>query len=277
MFDGFRKALDRWLSLSMRDFVRQVPRIVAGLAIVLLPLWITGTATSTVCLPPSVGQSAPRFQYYWPFWLLLASNAIVWIYRAVAMSGLDEQLRKRRFLASATAGSIRQLQSLLEKCPDLDELGAIRTGILSTAVDKAKEILGENSDDRLSANLMIANEKDRELRLVVFSRHAGGRTKISLSFDAPGAGQAITTGKVTYIADTKKHGHPFKEEDPYRSILSLPISCDHAKIGVVNLDSTEVDHVKPDLLKDHLAPYAQLLGLTVCMERCGSIVGSNHA
>lgn len=112
---------------------------------------------------------------------------------------------------------------------------------------------------------MLANELEKMLDLTVFSRHNTGRRKISISFDAPGAGRAIKQMKSVYLPDIRAAGltSSFRDDAPYRSILSIPIACDHRKLGVVNVDSAE-PHAFYNELVEHIQPYVQMIGLSLC-------------
>ena len=57
----------------------------------------------------------------------------------------------------------------------------------------------------------------------------------------------------------------FREDAPYRSVLSIPIACDHRRVGVVNVDATRPNAFEVKSLEDHLAPYVQLMGLSICV------------
>jgi GAF domain-containing protein len=155
---------------------------------------------------------------------------------------------------------------------DRNSLETIQAGILKTMVDKARELLSESREHILSANLMVAVDTKRMLRIKTYSSTPLGRNRSDVRYDAPGAGRAISTMQPVYIPDIKSSdlkGH-FREDAPYRSILSIPIGVDGKRLGVVNIDSTEEDHLQLEWLVDHLQPYVQLLGLSLCIENSGN-------
>lgn len=210
--------------------------------------------------------SIPAYPYRWPFVVLLVCYTTAATYKLVG-DGENEALKRRQFLAKGTAGSLKQLQAVLLSCSDRESLDAIQRGILSVIVDKTKELLSEHRNV-VSANLMIADDAAQQLRLTIFSQQAVGREKRAVPYGAPGAGRALLDGKVVYIPDIRSSdmkGH-FRNDAPYRSILCLPITCEHKKLGVVNVDSTEVDYFRMTWLADHLAPYTELLGLSLCLK-----------
>jgi hypothetical protein len=235
---------------------------------VLLPLWFTYSAKRFV--PDETGAliETPLYPYRWPLAVLLLALLVEVAYKFLR-EGDGRALEQRRFLARSTGGALRQLQEAIRRCPSSRSMEAIRVGILSIIVDKTKELLHETRDDVYSANLMTADESSRMLSLVLFSRYYTGRHIIEVAYGLPGAGRAIIEGKPVHIPDIRSadmKGH-FRQDAPYRSILCLPISCDHKRVGVVNIDSIHANDLPKDFLADHLEPYVQLMGLSLCVEQ----------
>lgn len=255
--------------MPLHEWLKEIPRLFARAVYFALPLWLTYSATKTVTVANSVPPAqmqVPLYSYRWPFWALLLCYCLVGSYK-LFRSTEGELLNQRRFLAKSTAGSLQQIQEAILKCPNRDSLEMIQTGLLSVIVDKAKELLSVR-DDVFCSNLMVADEVNKVLRLKMFSRHANNRQKIDLAFGTPGAGRAIVEMKPVYIPDIQTEalkGH-FRDDAPYRSVLSIPVACKHRRLGVINLDSSQVDHFWMTWLADHLQPYVQLIGLTLCLE-----------
>jgi putative methionine-R-sulfoxide reductase with GAF domain len=183
-------------------------------------------------------------------------------------SGEDTGWARQLIFDKAAAGSLKQLQEHVLSCQSRESLEAIQVQILTIIEDKTKEILLERNEGIISANVMVADELQRTLRLTHFSRHSKDRHAIMVSFDSIGAGKAIQDMKTVYTRDTKSPDLQgvFRDDAPYRSILSMPIACDHKGLGVVNVDSTKPDAFGVKSLEDHLAPYVQLIGLSLCLE-----------
>jgi hypothetical protein len=219
-----------------------------------LPLWMTyGTGHAAV------------------FGTLLGCYGIAGAYKL--FGGQEAAWARQLIFDRAAAGSLRQLQELILDCADAETLGAIQVQILTLIEDKTKQVLLETDEGVISANLMIADENTRTLRLIHFSRHSKDRKVITVQFGQVGAGKAIENRKTVYIRDTKTPdlADVFRTDAPYRSILSIPITCEHLRIGVVNVDSTRPSAFETKSLEDHLAPYVQLIGLSMC------IGGAAHA
>jgi len=258
----------RYLRLPLSEWLIEFPRLVARVVSFALPLFLTYSASRPT---PVEGQLVyePLYPYRWPFWVLLAAIAVAAIYKVWRGSADQTTLRQRRFLALSTGGSLKQLQAVVRACPDEQSLDTIRAGLLTIIVDKTKELLQETASDVYTANLMIADDAKRTLSLVQFSREHSGRRRIDLAYGAPGAGVAIQEGRPVYIPDIRDPDLKalFREDAPYRSILSLPVICAHQRVGVVNVDSTKPEDLPMDLLADHLDPYVQLIGLALDLER----------
>jgi hypothetical protein len=187
---------------------------------------------------------------------------------AYKLSGGQEASWARQLIFDkAAAGSLKQLQALVNGCDDKDTIETIQLQILTIIEDKAKDVLLERSEGVISANLMVYDQTERVLRLILFSRHTKDRQKINVPFGALGAGKAIEDMKAVYIRDVKSPELKgiFREDAPYRSVLSIPISCDHRRVGVVNVDATGPNAFDVKSLEDQLAPYVQLIGLSICL------------
>lgn len=271
---ALRQAIRKRASLPMSEWALETPRLLARGVYFGLPLWLTYSKTATVTAD-GASVTGLLYSYRWPFWLLVACYAIVGIYKLASDPEDASLLAQRRILARSTAGALKQLQELVLGCPDGDALDTVQQGILSIIVDKTKELLADRRDGVISANLMIADEANQKLHLRRFSRHATGRKKIDVAYGAPGAGRAIVEGRPVVIADIRSadlKAH-FRDDAPYRSILSIPVACEHRRLGVVNVDSTDKGYFPVDTwLSDHLEPYVQLVGLSLCLGK-----GSDHA
>lgn len=259
---SFRRTFRRNFQLPVSEFLVQVPRLVARGVYFILPLYLSyGSKVVTISGQPTHVAAYP---YYWPIWILLFAYGVAAIYKL--SNRASAAVVQQRILDSAAGGSLRQLQAYLLSCPDRDSLDSIQIGILSVIVDKTKSLTLERRDGIISANIMIADEIKKQLRLTMFSRYSTGRRKIDISFDAPGAGRAIKEMKPIYLPDIRAAGltSSFRDDAPYRSILSIPIACEHQKIGVVNVDSAEPYAFSHDLV-EHLQPYVQMIGLSLCV------------
>ncbi len=267
-----RRILRRYLDLPASDWLAETPRLAARAVLFGLPLVLAYSATE---LTPEFSDQGVvtgyvtvlKYPYRWPVIVLCMAMVVSTAYKLVRESAESRLFKSRRFLARSTAGSLKQLQESLRACPGRHGIETIQTGILTIIVDKTKELLQEKRDDVFSANLMIADEAAQLLRLKLFSRRASGRRTIDVRYGDVGAGRAIETGRPVYIEDIrspdlKRH---FREDAPYRSVLSIPIVCDHARLGVVNVDSIHPDGMPMESLADHLEPYVQLLGLSLCV------------
>lgn len=258
-----KHALRRVFQLPLSELFVQIPRLIARLTYLALPLYLSYSPMKTVTIEGR-SKEVPLYSHEWPLWTILAAYFVAAIYKVKA-SDSAENAQQRVFDVSA-GGSLKQLQALLLACDDRDSLDSIQVGILSVIVDKTKNLIREGRDGIISANLMVADEQAKVLRLTLFSRHHADRRKIEVPFGAPGAGIAIQDVAPVYVKDiqTPDLARMFRRDAPYRSILSIPIACDHRRIGVVNIDSTEPNAFDMGIV-DHLQPYVQMLGLSLCL------------
>lgn len=99
----------------------------------------------------------------------------------------------------------------------------------------------------ISANCMIFRTQRKSgpsLTLTHWGTRLAGREPISLRLNShlPGAPKAIIENKTTYISNTqiKEHAELFSNKT-YKSIISIPLTNGTRKIGVINIDSTEIN------------------------------------
>jgi putative methionine-R-sulfoxide reductase with GAF domain len=267
MRDETKRVIRYYFGLSVMDWLKASPRLILRGVAYGLPLWLTYSAQRSETYTEAgvvLTRLVPLYPYRWPFVVLLCVMLVAAVLRLLS-SDDGRMLTQRQFLALLTAGSLKQLQEAIRGCPGKSDMRTIRSGILSIIVDKTRELLQETRVDVYSANLMVADEAKKILTLSDFSRAHSNRKVIDVKFGDPGAGQAIMSGIPVYIPDIQQDGlrQHFRAEAPYRSILCLPIVCDHKKIGVVNVDSIRPDDLPSELLAAHLAPYVQLLGLSI--------------
>jgi hypothetical protein len=272
-FSPIRNRARQWLKAPIGEWLRELPVLFLNFVLLALPLFFTYSATTTVELEDPIShQIATRvvqsFPYRWPFLVLLLLYAARAGARLMGSRGTDA-LDRRRLLALGTAGSLQELQEIILKARNLEEVSAIQTQLLTIVVDKTEDLLFETRKDCFSANLMILEQRGEthELALIRFSRYSVGRRRIRLGLDAPGAGDAVRDLKTAYIPDTLAPNlrGKFRPDAPYSSILSIPMYSEHRTLGVVNIDSRYPRHFWMVGIEDHLAPYVQLLGLTVTL------------
>jgi hypothetical protein len=244
----FTYAIRRALSSPVSEWLIQSPRILARVVYILLPLWLTYGSDQK-----------------WTFRTLLACYLVAAAYKV--WGDQETSWARQLIFDKAAAGSLKQLQALINGCEDKDSLETIQLQILTIIEDKTKDVLLERTEGTISANLMVFDETERVLHLTLFSRHTKDRLKINVPLGALGAGKAIQDMKTIYTRDVKSPELKgiFREDAPYRSILSIPIACDHRKVGVVNVDATRPNAFEVKSLEDHLAPYVQLIGLSICL------------
>jgi len=177
---------------------------------------------------------------------------------------------QQRLFDLAAAGSLKQLQVFACSCPDKNSLDLIQQSILSVIVDKTEQLIAEPRKGLVSANLMVADETGHKLSGMVFAREAANRKKIDLVFGAVGAGRAIETMETVYIPDIKdaRIRALFRDDAPYRSILSIPIGCNHRKLGVVNIDHVEAYAFSEEIIA-YLEPYVEMICLSLCSDFVG--------
>lgn len=136
------------------------------------------------------------------------------------------------------------------------ELRDFQQHFLSHAVNVICWSLGiEPSTGLISANWCLRGSDDHanQFRVELYDRNMASRRPRdddwkSIETNRPGASSAFLTANVALVPDTRdtEVAGFFPTSAPYRSILSVPVDCRGEVIGVVNVDSKEVNLLQID-------------------------------
>ena len=150
-------------------------------------------------------------------------------------------------------------------------------------IEKALEaILKDNGYHvgEIVANIMVIDINRTNLILKCFGTYTQGRKRITLPIKnhvgdvLPGAPSAYTYNEIIYINNTldPKYQGFFKNDKPYRSIISIPVVSDPGNgygevVAVVNIDSTEPDQfVSTDFIAKRIYPDIQPFIMLLTLE-----------
>lgn len=132
-----------------------------------------------------------------------------------------------------------------------------------------------NDPHFISANLMVPTQGGEALEIERFDQLHAGRRFISIPVDrgdpGPGAASAFVNGTEQYIPNitAPEYSEVFRDNAPYRCVLSLPILDDRRNsLAVVNVDAVEIDFFNRgekdwESLAQSLQPITSLMGLAL--------------
>jgi hypothetical protein len=203
--------------------------------------------------------------------------SIAYLRERVVATGKERKVIKGRLIFQLLSGLITQYKEYKGKSHA--ERVAYLAQVLRFAEKAVEAVLRESGYPvgEICSNVMVLSPSGDKLSLEYFGTFTSGREKITLPVDCkhplPGAAAAVCQRKVIYIENTlaPEYGGHFREDKPYRSIVSIPIKEnprveDSRIIGVLNIDSdipsqfVSVDYIRKRILPS-IEPFIMLLNL----------------
>ncbi|MEO1320347.1 MAG: hypothetical protein AAFV30_07225, partial [Pseudomonadota bacterium] len=233
-------------------------------------IWLPNHPVYLASAPLLLGAAAAALSLHtslWTLFVLIAAllfQALVTYVNAAQSEALAE-LRRESWdefanLTEGVAGHLSQvlrhyhgryLADDLKTKPDVykEKLRSLQQLLLDHVVQVLHRQLGDQApQNSLSANWTTRGigEHEHEFHVITYNknmthRQPGGSWK-QIAEGIPGASVSFLTGGVALVRDTNPADHEehFSPDAPYRAILSIPVLCSEAVIGVVNVDSTKI-------------------------------------